>query len=100
MNGTVLVTIEDGGSYAPTMYYYRIKREDLHRAAMAQVAAAGGPTAEDDREDNVLLSEDSAYEIVPPRRASELREGWPVTFRLDRWEAFSYYGYDCGDTLG
>ena len=98
--GRILVSVEDGGSYAPGMYYYRIVSDRAHRAAMAQVAAMGGPSPDDDRDDNVLLSEDDIQSIVPARHRRDLAEGWPVRFLLDRWEAFSYYGYDTGDTLG
>lgn len=96
----VKVTVSNGGRYAPCAYLYRIVREDLHRAAMAQVEAMGGPVPQDEygRDDNVLLYDVS--DIVPPRRLRELEEGWEVTFLLDEWEAFSYYGYECGDTLG
>lgn len=102
MAGRVLVTVEDGGSYAPGMYTYRIVNERLHRAAMAQVAAMGGPVPEDEygRDDNVLLSEDAVDELVPARHRRDLSEGWAVRFLMDRWEAFSVYGYDAGDTLG
>lgn len=102
MSGRVLVSVEDGGSYAPGMFYFRIVSERLHRAAMAQVAAMGGPVPEDEygRDDNVLLSEDDTDGIVPARHRRDLGEGWPVRFLMDRWEAFSVYGYDAGDTLG
>lgn len=100
MTGRLLVEVQDGGSYAPCMYTYRIVNEREHRRAMRNVAANGGPEPQDPREDNVLLSEDDVYSIVPRRYHTDLREGWGARFLLDRWEAFSYYGYDTGDTLG
>jgi hypothetical protein len=99
MRGRLLVQVCDGGSYAPCAYYYRIVNEREHRRAMAQVAASGGPVPDDPREDSVLLSEDFADAIVPARHRSALHEGYTVRFLADRWEAFSYYGYDAGDTL-
>ena len=96
----IKVTVAAGGSFAPCMYYYRIVREDIHRAAMATVSMNGGPGEPDDpREDNVLLSYDDVAGIVPPRRLRELEEGWDVTFLLDEYEALTIYGYDCADTL-
>lgn len=100
MSGRVLVQVEDGGRYAPGGYTFRIVSDRMHRAAMAQVAARGGPVPEDERDDNVLLSEDDAEAIVPPRHWRDLADGWTVRFLMDRWEAFSMYGYDAGDTLG
>ena len=102
MTGRVLVSVERGGSYAPCMYTYRIVSERLHRAAMRQVESRGGPVPEDEygRDDNVLLSEDDVYAFVPARHVRDLEDGWGVRFLLDRWEAFAYYGYDAGDTLG
>lgn len=101
----LLVSLSHGGSYAPCMSVYRIKSETEHRRAMAHVAANGGPTPEDEygRDDNVLLSDDAAEEIIASanrRKLAEFREGYDVTLRLDRWEAFAHYGYDAGDTLG
>ena len=94
----LLVSVEYGGSYAPCSYLYRIEHEGIHRACMAQVAERGGPEPEDQegRDDNVLLSEDSAYEITPRRYHGDLGGGWSVRFFVDAWEACSYYGYDCG----
>jgi hypothetical protein len=100
MRGRLLVEVSDGGSYAPCMYTYRIVSEREHRRAMAQVAANGGHEPEDERDDNVLLGEDDIGSVVPPRHRRDLEQGWSVRFLLDRWEAFAYYGYDCGDTFG
>lgn len=100
--GRLLVEVSQGGSYAPCMYYFRIVNERHHRAAMRNVAHRGGPEPQDEygRDDNVLLSEDDVDYIVPARHKSDLSEGWDVRFLMDRWEAFSHYGYDTGDTLG
>ena len=102
MTTRVLVSVENGGSYAPCSYLFRIVSERHHRAAMRQVAAMGGPVPEDEygRDDNVLLQTDDVSDLVPARYARDLEEGWPVRFLMDRWEAFSVYGYDAGDTLG
>ena len=97
MSERLLVEVCDGGRYAPCAYTYRIVSEREHRRAMAQVESAGGPVPEDERDDNVLLSEDGAYDIVPARHRTALREGWTVRFLLDRFEAFTIYGYDASD---
>lgn len=102
---SLIVTLSHGGSYAPGMAYYRIKRDDEHNRAMAHVADNGGPSPEDEygRDDNVLLSYDDAEYIIANanrRKLADWRDGWDVNVRLDRWEAFAYYGYDAGDTLG
>lgn len=101
MTGRVLVSVESGGRYAPCAYLFRIVNERHHRAAMAQVAAMGGPVPSDEygRDDNVLL-DDLTDMGVPRRYWRDLDEGWTVRFLMDRWEAFSMYGYDAGDTLG
>ena len=95
----LLVEVTDGGRYAPCAYLYRIVNEDVHRACMEQVASAGGHEPQDEycRDDNVLLNDVS--EIVPARHLHALEEGWDARFFLDGWEACSYYGYDCGDTI-
>lgn len=101
----MLVELSHGRSYAPGMVHYRIVNEREHRKAMKHVAAMGGPEpwSNRDRDDNVLISYDSAYAIIEsnrPRRMSEFDEGWDIRIQIDPWEAFSHYGYDAGDTLG
>jgi hypothetical protein len=101
----MLVELSHGGMFAPGMVYYRIVNEREHRKAMKHVAEMGGhePQDEWDRDDNVLISYDSAHAIIEsnrPRRMSEFDEGWDIRIQIDPWEAFSHYGYDAGDTLG
>lgn len=101
----LLVELEYGGRYAPCMYLFRIVNEDVHRACMAEIARYGGvePVVDEyGRDDNVLMSEDDVYYdgFLPRRYRSDLAAGWGVRFYLDAWEACSYYGFDCGDSIG
>ena len=101
----MIVDISHGGSYAAGMAYYRIRNEREHRRAMNHVAAMGGPVPinEWERDDNVLISYEAAIEIIAsnsPRKVKDFEDGWDVGIQIDRWEAFSHYGYDCGETFG
>ena len=104
MSKTLIIDLEHGRAFAPCMAYYRIRNERDHRLAMDHVAAMGGPIPEDEygRDDNILISDDDAEEIIVRanhRKLRDWRDGWDVGLRLDRWEAFAYYGYDAGDCV-
>lgn len=98
----LLVDISHGDSYAPCMAYYRIRNEREHRRAMDHIAENGGhvPSDEYGRDDNILINDEDAVDIIGSnrsRRLAEWRGGWNVSILLDRWEAFAYYGYDCSE---
>lgn len=85
-------------SYAPCMVQAAIRNRAERARAERQVKSID-VDAWDDRTGSTLMSYEDAAEILAPAKYRDLDAGWSVAVLMDRWEAFSLYGHDCGDTL-